>query len=298
MRIDSTGISINPTNPKNIGKGIEADAFYQIVQNKVASKDEYLPSSQKTTDWCETYHNISRTASRKGYDMDSVQTVETNRYLIESDGTNLRIFNKETNIEFWWVPRWDDSVRVDEKTGRKFLINDMGSGLFHLISVDEELERGLKEAFGVDALKERSMTGFTLRQDQKTGIYFVTADGYEGCGGAILFDKEALQKIDALAKEYMKQYPNLAKTYDEAWFYATFEVRGLARRTGNGILMLGKDSLTFKDKDGESGWSLFVEEMVWEMLKQAFDRCPSEELGEKNYWANILGYQNISIATN
>lgn len=184
----------------------------------------------------------------------SIKTVETRRYLIEEmEGGYLRIYDKEREEGFHWKLS-ENQIQVDYETGKKILINDWGSGFFNMVVVDDELEKGIREALGADELAEKELTGFTVHRNQNTGIYYITANGYERQGGAIIFDEQTSQKLNSLAQEYLDQYPGVIKSFDDAWFYATFEVRGLAKRTPNGIVMIHPDSISFQNKDEENGW--------------------------------------------
>ncbi len=183
-----------------------------------------------------------------------IKSVETERYSIcENEYGDLGIYDKESKEGFIWELD-KNQIQVDSKTGTKFLINDWGNGFFNMVAVDEELEKGLKEALSVEKLAEKELTGFTVHQDAKTGIKYITANGYESRGGLLVLDQEARKSLDSMAKEYLKEYPNLVKDYNEAWFYATFEVRGLAKRSANGITMISPNSISFMNRDGINRW--------------------------------------------
>jgi len=78
------------------------------------------------------------------------------------------------------------------------LINDWGNGFFNVAAVDEELEKGLKEALGVEKLAEKELTGFSVHQDAKTGIKYITANGYESRGGFFIMTIQIIRTIGAL----------------------------------------------------------------------------------------------------
>lgn len=201
----------------------------------------------------------------------TIKNTETNRYTIEEmEGGYLRIYDKERKEGFNWKLD-ENQIQVDKESGKKFLINDWGSGFFNMVAVDEELENGIKDALGVEELEEKELTGFTVHNDGNTGVSYITANGYESRGGLIVFDEQANQRLNSLAQEYLDKYPNLVKTFNEAWFYATFEVRGLAKRTSDGIMMVSPNSISFKDKDGENRWTGIFDEQSWQSVKKEFD---------------------------
>ena len=218
-----------------------------------------------------------------------IKSVETERYSIyETEYGDLRIYDKENKEGFIWELD-KKQIQVDSKTGTKFLINDWGNGFFNMVAVDEELEKGLKEALGVEELAEKELTGFTVHQDAKTGIKYITANGFESRGGLLVLDQEARKSLDSMAKEYLKEYPNLVKDYNEAWFYATFEVRGLAKRSTNGITMISPNSISFMNKDGIHRWVATFDEENWEKVKEAFDNnAGNAGASEWEFWEQLF----------
>ena len=246
-------------------------------------KDSYVASERQSDYLWENYSDLFLNAANKSSYTGSIKTVETERYkIVERESGVVRIYDKEQNNEAVDLKLNKEQIQVDKKTGTKLIINDLGVGFFTMMTVDDELEAGLKEALGVDELDEKELTGFTVHTDQKTGIKYVTANGSESRGGAICMDNEAKQKLDSLAKEFLEQYPNLAKTYNEAWFYATFEVRGLLKRTPNGITMISSNSISFKDKDGENGWVSVFNPKDWNRVKEEFDS--GRNIGKMEGW--------------
>lgn len=220
--------------------------------------------------------------------------IDTGRYQIQKKDGNVRIYDKQTQESFGWILRYGAEVQVDEKSGKKFLMNDFGNGFFMMQYVDEELEHGLKEFFELEELPEKELDGFTVQTDQATGIQYITANGYEWQGGHIIFTDEARMKLNALTERYMREYPGRLKSYDEALFYASFEVRGLAKRTPDGILMLGKDNISFKGRDEKEDWTIFFESQLWEMAKNIFDSENKGDIADQASWRSILGRVKIS----
>ncbi len=167
---------------------------------------------------------------------------------------------------------------------------------------DDEVQLFASDAvvFGrvlLDELDEKELTGFTVHTDQKTGIKYVTANGYESRGGYLVLDNEARQKLDSMAKEFLEQYPNLAKTYNEAWFYATFEVRGLLKRTPNGISMISPNSISFMNKDGENRWVSIFNPANWKQVKEEFDRGRNAGKMEGwNFWKEFFNRWKIDAS--
>ena len=215
--------------------------------------------------------------------------IDTGRYQIQKKDGNVRIYDKQTQETFGWILRYGAEVQVDEKSGKKFLINDFGNGFFMMQYVDEELENGLKEFFELEELPEKELDGFTVQTDKGTGIQYITANGYEWQGGHIIFTDEARMKLNALTETYMREYSGRLKSYDEALFYASFEVRGLAKRTSDGILMLGQDNVTFKGLDEKNDWTIYFESQLWELAKNIFTSENKGDIANQVSWKAILG---------
>lgn len=276
----------------------ESGNFADALLNRMGgAKDSYAATERKSDYLCENYNDLFLNAASKRF-TGSIKTVETERYkIVERESGVVRIYDKEHNNEAVDLKLNTEKIQVDKETGTKLIINDLGVGFFTMLTVDDELEAGLKEALGVDELDEKELTGFTVHTDQKTGIKYVTANGYESRGGMLVLDKEARQKLDSMAKEFLEQYPNLAKTYNEAWFYATFEVRGLLKRTPNGISMISPNSVSFKNKDGENRWVGIFNPANWKQVKEEFDSGRNAGKMEGwNFWKEFFDRWKIDAS--
>jgi hypothetical protein len=295
MKVDSVNSHLITANLREkIDKSV-SDNFAAALLNRMESeKDSYEETERKSVYQCENYNDLFLNATGKR-STGAIATVETERYkIVEKESGVLRVYDKEHNNECVDLKLNKENIQVDKETGTKFIINDLGAGFFTMLTVDDELEAGLKEALGVDELDETELSGFTVHTDQKTGIKYITANGYESRGGSLVLDKEAEQKLDSMAKEFLEQYPNLAKTYDEAWFYATFEVRGLLKRTSDGIMMISPNSISFKNKDGENGWVSVFDPENWGQVKEEFDSgINAGEMESWNFWKDFFERRKI-----
>lgn len=295
MQINNAGIR-NMGMISNSEKVVKSESsnFADTLLDRInRNRDLYVASKQRVTYPSENYNYLVENPGQRNY-MDSVKPIETERYTIqELDKGYLYIYDKERTEGISWELN-EDKIQVDEETGTKFLINDFGSGFFMMMTVDAELEKGLKESLGVDHLEEKKLTGFTVHQDKKTGIKYVTANGYESRGGSLVLDAEGSEKLDSLAKVYLKKYyPDLVKTYNEAWFYASFEVRGLAKQLENGIMMISPNSISFKSKDGKNDWGYIFDPEKWKEVKGEFDRNGNSRMEEWKYWEQIFKKMSI-----
>lgn len=299
MKVDSANPYLFTANVRERTGKSESGNFANALLSRMGSaKDSYVEAERKSDYLCENYSDLFMNAANKSYHTGSIKTVETERYkIVEKESGVVRIYDKEQNNEAVDLKLNTEKVQVDKETGTKLIINDLGVGFFTMMTVDAELEAGLKEALGVDELDEKELTGFTVHTDQKTGIKYVTANGYESRGGLLVLDNEAKQKLDSMAKEFLEQYPNLAKTYNEAWFYATFEVRGLLKRTPNGISMISPNSISFMNKDGENRWVSIFNPANWKQVKEEFDSGRNAGKMEGwNFWKEFFDRWKIDAS--
>ena len=130
----------------------------------------------------------------------NADTAETDKYVIRRTASgDIRISDKKTDEGFIWKYN-ENKVQVDSASGKKFLINDLGAGFFNMVTLDADLENALKEFVGIEEFEEKELEDFTVHQDNKTGIYYITSNGYEGQGGQIIMDDATKNKLDSLAE--------------------------------------------------------------------------------------------------
>ena len=295
LNTNARAFSLKDSARVNRGSG---DQFINALLSKTsAGRDTFIQADQDRSYFIYDTKIGNILFQTKGQpNIGEIQDVETERYIITArQRGELCVYDKMRDENFIW-DLGKNNVQVDAKTGSKFLINNLGSGFFIMAAVDSELENGLKQALGVDALEEKDLIGFTVHQDRKTGIQYITANGYESQGGQIIMDDNAHKQLDSMAKEYLKEYPNLVRNYNEAWFYATFEVRGLAKRSPNGIMMIGPNSLTFMHKDGIHRWLAVFDEEDWEKVKEAFDNNAGNAGAETwEFWEQLFHGMKLNV---
>ena len=295
--LNTNARAFSPKDSARVNRG-SGDQFIDALLSKTsAGRDTFIQSGQDRSYFMYDAKIGNALFQTKGQPhAGEIQDVETERYIITvRHRGELCIYDKMRDENFIWDLD-KNNVQVDAKTESKFLINNLGSGFFIMAAVDSELENGLKQALGVDALEEKDLIGFTVHQDRKTGIRYITANGYESQGGQIIMDDNAHKQLDSMAKEYLNEYPNLVRNYNEAWFYATFEVRGLAKRSLNGIMMIGPNSLTFMHKDGIHRWLAVFDEENWEKVKEAFDKNAGNAGTETwEFWEQLFHGMKLNV---
>lgn len=186
----------------------------------------------------------------------------------------------------------DLKIRVDEETGTKVLISELGSAWYDAIPVTAELESGLSEAIGVDDIPEVTLEGYYIGTHVGTGIQYVMRPGDEGRGGKVLLkDETDVAKYNALAEEYFNRYPNLVTSPESGRIYASFEICGMMERTPTGFVRIGFDNISYNDNlDYKKNWSAKLTGDTWDMLWKWLEenRSHMEEVSEFSTWGDII----------
>ena len=170
----------------------------------------------------------------------------------------VRIYKNGQSVAVFSVD--DLKIRVDEQTGTRVLISEIGGyggAWYDAIPVGEELENGLAQAIGVDEIPEATLEGYYIGTHARTGIQYVMKPGDEGRGGKVLLRNEVdVAKYNALAEEYYNRYPNLVTSQEFGRIYASFEICGMMERTETGYVRIGYDNISYNDNfDYKKNWS-------------------------------------------
>ena len=205
----------------------------------------------------------------------------------------MRILKNGQSVAVFSVD--DLKIRVDEKTGTRVLISEMGGfggAWYDAIPVDAELENGLAEAIGVDDIPEVELEGYYIGTHAGTGIQYVMRPGDEGRGGKVLLRNAGdVAKYNALAEEYYNRYPNLVTSQEAGKIYASFEICGMQERTTTGFVNIRYDSISYHDNfNYKKNWSAKLTGDTWEMLWKWLEKNRSrmEKIGEFSTWGNIM----------
>lgn len=205
----------------------------------------------------------------------------------------MRILKNGQSVAVFSVD--DLKIRVDEQTGTRVLISEMGGfggAWYDAIPVDAELENGLAEAIGVDDIPEVELEGYYIGTHSRTGIQYVMRPGDEGRGGKVLLRNAAdVARYNALAEEYYTRYPNLIESQEEGRIWASFEILGMAERTASGIVSIHPDNISYSDNlDYKNNWSIMLNDETWELLYEWLEenRNRMEEMNKFSSWRDIL----------
>ena len=205
----------------------------------------------------------------------------------------MRILKNGQSVAVFSVD--DLKIRVDEQTGTRVLISEMGGfggAWYDAIPVDAELENGLAKALGVDEIPEVTLEGYYIGTHAGTGIQYVMRPGDEGRGGKVLLRNAVDEaKYNALAEEYYTRYPNLVTSQEAGRIYASFEICGMQERTTTGFVNIRYDSISYHDNfNYKKNWSAKLTGDTWEMLWKWLEenRSRMEKIGEFSTWGNII----------
>lgn len=129
---------------------------------------------------------------------------------------------------------------------------------YDALVLDDELKDALQNVMDKDSLDVETLQGFTLNTHSGTGIQYLVKDGEEGRGGKVLLQNEADRKrYEELAEMYFDKYPNLIESREEGFIWADLEIRGMAKRTDQGIISIGADGMSYSDNENyKNNWSV------------------------------------------
>ena len=267
-------------------------------ESKIYSFYEYIEeferrSGEMSTDAASTISH----ASGNEIDISNFKEYETPNYKFvpepEIGEGGMRIYKNGQSVAVFSVD--DLKIRVDEQTGTRVLISEIGGyggAWYDAIPVGEELENGLAQAIGVDEIPEATLEGYYIGTHARTGIQYVMKPGDEGRGGKVLLRNEVdVAKYNALAEEYYNRYPNLVTSQEFGRIYASFEICGMMERTETGFVRIGYDNISYNDNfDYKKNWSAMLTGDTWEMLWKWLEenRSRMEKTGEFSTWGNII----------
>lgn len=220
-------------------------------------------------------------------------TYESANYRIEPDNESgcVTIYNKdgESLGTFFYS---DIKCRQDGATGKQFLISEKGTMWYDVLVLDQELKEDLKHVMGVDSLETESLQGYSLKTHAGTGIQYILRDGEEGRGGRVLLQSEAdRREYEALAETYFQKYPNLIESKEEAYIWASFEIRGMAMRTEQGIISLHSDGMSYNDNDNAKDyWSIRFQGDAWQKIFEWLDHSREyhRDMQKFSVWRGIF----------
>ena len=220
-------------------------------------------------------------------------SVSSTNYRLEvNDGDNyVTIYNSkgEKYGHFYFK---DLVTKYDEKTQKEFLISENGTYFYDMLPMSNELNNDLCQLLGVSKLPREELTGYTVCTNQEVGLKYLQKDTDKGRGGTVIIETATDQdRLDNLANEYLKKYPNLISDSLGAEIHACMEVTGIYKRTETGILSIGYDGMSYNDNyDDKKDWAIKYSSDVYDRIIEGLSNM--KDLGDIESfktWESILG---------
>ena len=263
--------------------------FAEAVKETTSNSTDNVNETDIVSKLFETQNSEIKVSNFKEHETPNYQFIPEPE--IGSGG--MRILKNGQSVAVFSVD--DLKIRVDEQTGTRVLISEMGGfggAWYDAIPVDAELENGLAEAIGVEDIPEVELEGYYIGTHAGTGIQYVMRPGDEGRGGKVLLRNAVdVAKYNALAEEYYTRYPNLVTSQEAGRIYASFEICGMQERTTTGFVNIRYDSISYHDNfNYKKNWSAKLTGDTWEMLWKWLEenRSRMEKIGEFSTWGNII----------
>ena len=197
-----------------------------------------------------------------------VQKVDNERYSIDvSDeiAGYWRIRDKEMGESMTFDPM-STSIQTDENTGKNYIVScDPWGGLISVMYADDASIEGIKTFMHTENITKSVLNDkYSIEVHAYTGIEVLKVKGQEGNGSWIMMsgNQQQLDKLQELADLYKEKYPNLVKDDDLAlMYYAMGEVAGSVVRTGNGIMVIACNGISYMDNnDPSKNWCFIYSE--------------------------------------
>lgn len=186
----------------------------------------------------------------------------------------------------------DIIIRQDATTGKQFLISEHGTMSYDALVLDGELKEALQNVMNKESLDVEELQGFTLKTHSGTGIQYLVKNGEEGRGGKVLLQNEAdRKKYEELAEMYFNKYPNLIESREEGYIWADLEIKGMAKRTDQGIISLRADGMSYSDNENyKNNWNVLFSGSMYEMLYEWFqnNKDSMEEIHKFSTWQKVF----------
>lgn len=197
-----------------------------------------------------------------------VQKVENERYVIDvSDKIedNWCIYDKKSNESFVFYPM-STSIQTNENTGKDYIVSCYPwGGLRNVMYADDTLIEGIKTFLHADDIDKSAFNdNYSIEVHAYTGIECLKVKGQEGNGSWLMMsgEQQQLDRLQELADLYQEKYPNIVNDDDLALkFYAEGEAAGHVVRTGNGVMIIACNGISYIDNnDPSKSWGFMFSE--------------------------------------
>ena len=100
-----------------------------------------------------------------------------------------------------------------------------------------------------------------------------------------------MKRYEELAEMYFDKYPNLIESREEGFIWADLEIRGMAKRTDQGIISIGADGMSYSDNENyKNNWSVRFSGSMYEKLYEWLQnhKDSMEEIHKFSTWQNVF----------
>ena len=280
--------SYNNLKP-NRGSDKWANTLAQTVDKDI-NGDADVNSAKKST-VMDSYLALSGSGINTFKQAYSEYKSENYRIVPDNEAECFDIYNKEG--ERLGVFSYSDvKIRQDAATGKQFLISEHGTMSYDALVVDGELKEALQNVMNKESLDVEEMQGFTLKTHAGTGIQYLVKNGEEGRGGKVLLQTEDDRKrYEELAEIYFSKYPNLIGSREEGYIWADLEIKGMAKRTDQGIISMRADGMSYSDNENyKNNWNVLFSGSMYEMMYEWFqnNKDSMEEIHKFSTWQKVF----------
>ncbi len=205
-----------------------------------------------------------------------LQKVENERYVIDVTDKiegNWCIYDKKSNESFAFYPM-NTSIQTDENTGKDYIVTCYPwGGLRNVKYADDALIEGIKKFIHADDIAKSVLNDkYSIEVHAYTGIECLKVKGQEGNGSWLMMsgEQQQLDKLQELAELYKEKYPNIVDDDNIALkFYAEGEAAGNVVRTGNGIMIIACNGISYMDNnDPSKNWCFIYSENDTNIYKE------------------------------
>ena len=217
----------------------------------------------------------------------------SNGHIIRQNTNPVIVVKGKVTVDGQVFVKGDEAATgQDETTGKQFLISEHGTMSYDALVLDDELKDALQNVMDKDSLDVETLQGFTLNTHSGTGIQYLVIDGEKGRGGKVLLQNEADRKrYEELAEMYFDKYPNLIESREEGFIWADLEIRGMAKRTDQGIISIGADGMSYSDNENyKNNWSVRFSGSMYEKLYEWLqnNKDSMEEIHKFSTWQKVF----------
>ena len=233
-------------------------------------------------------------------------SIETENYIFEQDKKNSNCFivKGKNGYGYGYFDARLTTVEFDPSTSKTYLIEKgFNKGISAGLSLNDELEAGLKEYLGTDKISRgnfnQNYDNYNIYTDKKSGINTLQLKNLEAIDFRIMYSTpDDLEYLRKLSNDYKEKYPNITHNGDISSMYALLELAGFGHQTPNGIITVFQNSISYNDEtDLSKNWTITFGETseTYVKFKEILDNYFIDnynEMEELDKWLELLSIED------